>query len=103
MGKYRIIVELGLQAGVLPQFVELIRVNAAASLREAGCRRFDIFIPSDNRVVLYEEYDDKSAFESHRRTEHFREFNDAAAALVTSRQITPLAALSDDAPGRNRA
>ena len=73
----------------MPEFLNLVRANAAQSLTEPGCHRFDVCTASDGaaEVFLYEIYDDAAAFEAHLRTPHFLEFNQAVASLVTGKQV----------------
>ena len=40
-----------------------------------------------DRIVLYEIYDDRAAFEAHLRTPHFARFNEASAPLIASRSV----------------
>ena len=89
-GSFVIIVEFGLVPGSLKKFLGLIDDNANASVRdEPGCSRFDVLTPAgeQDRIVLYEIYDDRAAFEAHLRTPHFARFNEASASLIAERQI----------------
>jgi LDH2 family malate/lactate/ureidoglycolate dehydrogenase/quinol monooxygenase YgiN len=91
-GAHTILVEFKVLNGTRPRFVELVRANAASSLRdEPGCRRFDVFTPgSGNDIVLYEEYRDEAALADHGRSPHFRLFDDAVESLVISKRVTVL-------------
>lgn len=76
----------------LDRFLDLVRANAAASLRaESGCLRFDVLVPfseaPSTRVFLYEIYRDRAAFEEHLASRHFKEFDRAAAEMVTSKSV----------------
>jgi quinol monooxygenase YgiN len=73
-----------------PEFLDLVRANAVQSRTEPGCSRFDVCTASDGaaEVFLYEIYDDQAAFDTHLRTPHFLEFNQAVAPLVTSKKVT---------------
>jgi (4S)-4-hydroxy-5-phosphonooxypentane-2,3-dione isomerase len=91
VGSYVIIVEFRLVPGSLEKFLRLIEDNANASVRdEPGCTRFDVLTPAGegDKIVLYEIYDDRAAFEAHLRTPHFARFNEATAALIADRKIT---------------
>ena len=92
MTSYTILVEFTVREGTLPRFVELVRTNAAASLAgEPGCRRFEVFVPGDgDRVILYEEYRDRSAFADHCRAPHFHAFDAAVASIVVAKRVTEL-------------
>lgn len=90
MSGYVIIVDFQLKPGSLPAFRALIDENATASYaKEPGCRRFDVIEPASekDRVVLYEIYDDRAAFEAHIRTEHFASFDAASKSHVVEKTV----------------
>lgn len=89
-----IIVDFRLKPGSRDAFRRLIDENAIASVRgEPGCRRFDVLEPAGtmDQIVLYEIYDDRAAFDAHRRTAHFAAFDGASATYVKSKSITEYA------------
>ena len=90
MNPYVITVDFRLRPGAMASFRRLIDDNARASVRrEPGCRRFDVLAPKDepDRVMLYEIYDDRAAFEAHLKTPHFASFNAASAELVSEKTV----------------
>jgi quinol monooxygenase YgiN len=90
MSGYTIIVDFRLKPGTRREFRRLIDVNAKLSAtREPGCRRFDVLEPvgEDDRIVLYEIYSDRAAFDAHTKTEHFAHFDVESAGLVTSKHV----------------
>jgi (4S)-4-hydroxy-5-phosphonooxypentane-2,3-dione isomerase len=91
MGAYVILVDFRLKPGARDEFRRLIDANARDSCRnEPGCRRFDVLeLPSDAaRILLYEIYDDRAAFEAHLKTTHYDLFNRRSAEHVTEKQVT---------------
>lgn len=91
---FTIIVDFTLKPGAMGVFRQLIDSNARESCRrEPGCRRFDVLIPEGeaDRVVLYEIYDDREAFDAHLKMEHFHRFDRDSANLVVRKSVTPLA------------
>ncbi|WP_119299663.1 putative quinol monooxygenase [Dongia deserti] len=93
MNGFVIMVDFRLKPGARSDFRRLIDENARASCRdEPGCRRFDVLeSPSDtDRIVLYEIYDDRAAFQAHVNTSHFARFNEASADLVADKKVTEL-------------
>ncbi len=91
MNSFSIVVRFDLREGARDRFLQLVRANAAASVRdEPGCRRFDVLLPRDGDpscVALYEIYDDRAAFEAHMRTPHFLAFRDAVRDLVARQTV----------------
>jgi len=62
-------------------FIDAMTENAVAALRdEPGCRVFDVLEDDDDpgHFVLYENYDDRAAFEHHRTTPHFARWRSVA-------------------------
>ena len=79
-----VVVEFQLKPGAQSEFRALIDANADASVRnEPGCLQFDVLEPEGegDRVLLYEIYTDRAAFDAHRKTEHFHVFNGASGGL----------------------
>jgi (4S)-4-hydroxy-5-phosphonooxypentane-2,3-dione isomerase len=90
MKGYVVTVEFDIDPGQLDAFMRLMVENAEASRREEkGCRRFDVCRPHDvdNRVFLYEIYDDETAFRAHLLTGHFKAFAAATKDMITARKI----------------
>ena len=79
-----LIVRLRVRIEYRDEFLTGIRENAAASILEPGCRRFDVVEhPGDpERFSLYELYDDADAFERHRASAHFRRWRVVADRCV---------------------
>jgi (4S)-4-hydroxy-5-phosphonooxypentane-2,3-dione isomerase len=87
---YAITVEFTLKPGTMAAFRQLIDVNAQNSCDfEPGCQRFDVLVPfnSQDKILLYEIYDDKQAFEAHMKTDHFLSFNRDSSDLVISKSL----------------
>lgn len=90
MSGFVILVDFRLKPGAREAFRRLVDANARASASgESGCRRFDVIEPlgEADRVLLYEIYDDRAAFDAHMRTEHFARFDAACAGLVTEKLV----------------
>ena len=91
MSFYVIIVDFHLKPGARAQFRRAIDANARASCaEEPGCRRFDVLEPTSdaNRILLYEIYDSRKAFEEHLKTPHLATFEAQSASLVRQKIIT---------------
>jgi autoinducer 2-degrading protein len=99
MGGFAIIVEFDLLEGSFDLFHQEVAKNAKASkAEEPGCWVFDILIPNkdENRITLYEVYDDEAAFQAHLLSPHFKDFSNRVSGLVTDRKLTKFR-ISDDA------
>ncbi len=90
---YVVMVDFKLKPGDMTAFRKLIDSNARDSCKlEPGCRRFDVLLPreSNDRIVLYEIYDDRAAFDRHLKMEHFQQFDRASAPFVREKSVTAL-------------
>jgi len=94
---------------VLPDAVEAFRaaslVNAAASIQEPGCVRFDVVQEAGDptRFVLIEIYRGQEGAAAHKQTAHYQTWRDAVAPMMaeprTSKSyatITPAATWTRD-------
>ncbi|WP_119270158.1 putative quinol monooxygenase [Taklimakanibacter deserti] len=90
MTGYVILVDFLLKPGSKAEFRRAIDVNARASCAtERGCSRFDVVEPQGepDRILLYEIYDDRAAFEEHLKTPHLAAFEAASNHLVTKKTV----------------
>ena len=89
-GGFVIAVDFRVKPGQMAAFRKLIDANAKASVRaEPGCSRFDVCAHRNepDRILLYEIYDDRAAFDAHLKTPHFAEFNAQSAPLVAEKTV----------------
>ncbi|MCX7819449.1 MAG: antibiotic biosynthesis monooxygenase [Kiritimatiellae bacterium] len=65
----------------LADFIEATRRNHEASIREPGCRRFDVLQSADDptHFVLYEAYASEADAAAHKQTPHYAAWRDAVA------------------------
>jgi (4S)-4-hydroxy-5-phosphonooxypentane-2,3-dione isomerase len=91
-GAYINLVELDIDPGETAKFIEAIKENGAASVKEPGCREFNISVlaSNPNKVVLYEIYDNEAAVAAHRTTDHFKKYQATTAKMVTGRNVRAL-------------
>src|SRR3984957_8405533 len=77
-------VDLDIVPAEREKFLAAITENGMASVKEPGCRRFDILnLASDpNHFLLYEIYDNEAALKAHRETEHFKKYMAATAKMI---------------------
>ena len=94
MSPFVIVVEFKIRNGQMAAFRKLMDENARASCRdEPGCQRFDVLTSSKdpNVILLYEIYDDRAAFEAHKKTRHFLVFDKDSAPLVAGKVVNDYA------------
>ena len=94
MNRFAIIVDFSLEDGSFDRFHSCVLENAEKSVAlETGCHQFDVLIPDgdQSRIVLYEIYEDAEAFEAHKRTPHFLQFDADTKELVQDRSLSSFA------------
>lgn len=87
---FAVTVTFKIKAGHWDGFLPLMRDNARTSLREEpACRHFDVCTEPEraHEVFLYELYDNAAAFQDHLKSDHFRTFDAAVAAMIESKHI----------------
>jgi len=69
-------------------FMKKLSDNAREARKEPGCRQFEVLVdPKDRtKVMLFEVYNDESAFEAHQQTPHFKKYVAEAVPLLASRE-----------------
>jgi (4S)-4-hydroxy-5-phosphonooxypentane-2,3-dione isomerase len=85
-------VELDIVPADRDKFLDAIKENASASVKEPGCRQFDIHVlASDpNHFFLYEVYENEAAYMAHRETEHFKKYFATTANMIAKRVPRPM-------------
>jgi autoinducer 2-degrading protein len=86
------VVELEVAPAELDKFLAALKENAAASIKEPGCRRYDFMqsASAPNQIWIYEVYENAAAVQAHRETEHFKKYVAATKDLVLKRQSRPM-------------
>src|SRR5262245_10282682 len=104
MSAYVILVDFRLKPGSRAVFRQAIDANARASCRtEPGCRRFDVLEPAGepDRILLYEIYDSRRAFEEHLKASHLAAFEAASAGLVNHKTVTECSLVCEGSKGES--
>jgi quinol monooxygenase YgiN len=87
---YVLVVDFVVKPEHVETFTAAIRENARASREtEPRCRQFDVCVAPDDpaKIVLYEVYDDKAAFEAHLKTAHFLAFKPKLDAWLAVNKV----------------
>src|SRR5262245_23976590 len=100
-GLYVAAIDLDIKPADMAKFLEAIKENAAASVKEPGCRMFNIHVSEKdpNHVFLYEVYDNAAAIESHRQTAHFKKYAATTKDMVAKREVRPMKAVALNSKG----
>ena len=84
--------DLDIVPAEMDKFIAAIKENGAATVKEPGCRQFDILVLASNpsHVFLYEVYDNEAAYKAHRETDHFKKYAATTANMVAKREARPM-------------
>jgi (4S)-4-hydroxy-5-phosphonooxypentane-2,3-dione isomerase len=95
------IVDLNIKPADLASFLVAAKENAAASVKDPGCREFNIVVSrtDPNNVVFFEVYDNEAALDVHRATDHYKKYQAAAASMVASRNLKAMAPIALNSSG----
>jgi (4S)-4-hydroxy-5-phosphonooxypentane-2,3-dione isomerase len=89
-------VDLEIAPAELEKFIEALKENGAATIKEAGCRQYDISqsAGNPNQVFIYEVYENEAAVQAHRTSEHFKKYSAATKDMVVKRQSRPMVSVA---------
>lgn len=103
---YVAIVDLDIVPAERKTFLAAARENARASIKEPGCRQYDVLLSADdpNHVVIYEVFDDEAAAQAHQTSDHFKEYWAATVNIAkrSGRLMRPVSLNSRDAAIKDR-
>jgi autoinducer 2-degrading protein len=75
------------------KFIEALKENGVATIKETGCRQFDISqsASNPNQVFIYEGYEIEAAVQAHRASDHFKKYLAATKDIaVVKREVRPM-------------
>ncbi|MDR3496005.1 MAG: antibiotic biosynthesis monooxygenase [Ancalomicrobiaceae bacterium] len=79
------LVEIRVKPNRIDDFLRVFRLNHEGSLREPGCRRFDVLQDPDDptHFTIYEAYVDAAAVRFHKTTPHYLAVKAALEDIMT--------------------
>jgi autoinducer 2-degrading protein len=94
-------IDIDVVPGQIDDYLAAIKENGAASVKEPGCREFDITVSQKdpNHVFILEVYDDAAAQEAHRQTDHFKKYAATTKEMVAKRDLHPLSSVAMNIKG----
>ena len=95
-GVYINAVDLVIIPSEMSKFVEAIKENASNSVKEPGCREFNVLVLANrpNHVFLFEVYDNEAALAAHRETAHFKKFFATAGGMIADRNVRAMSVIA---------
>jgi quinol monooxygenase YgiN len=88
--------EIDVVDGQIDKFKDAAKTHAAASVKDPGCREFDITVSQtkDNHVLLLSAFDDAAALATHQATDHYKAFQAATKGIISASTATPLSSVA---------
>jgi (4S)-4-hydroxy-5-phosphonooxypentane-2,3-dione isomerase len=88
--------EIDVVDGQIDKFKDAAKTHAAASVKDPGCREFDITVSQtkDNHVLLLSAFDDAAALAAHQATDHYKAFQAATKGIISASTATPLSSVA---------
>lgn len=83
-------VTLDFNDGAMAGYLELAHQHKGRVLKnEPGCQQFDILIPDDteNRVHLFEVYDDEAALQIHMNSDYMQMYREKSGPMLANRVL----------------
>jgi quinol monooxygenase YgiN len=89
-------VDLEIAPPELEKFIEALKENGAATIKEAGCRQYDILqsASNPNQIFIYEVYENEAAVQAHRASDHFKKYLATTKDMVIKRQSRPMVSVA---------
>ena len=74
------------------KYIGLAKETAAVSVKDPGCREFNIAVSpkNPNHVYIFEIWENAAALDAHRATDHLKAYLSATKDMVAKRDITPM-------------
>jgi autoinducer 2-degrading protein len=78
------------------KFMAALKDNAAATIKEPGCRELDITVSQKypHHVFVFEVYNNAAAWNSHQTTAHFLKFYGFTAQMMTRLDLRPFSSVA---------
>jgi len=94
-------VEYDIVPGQVDNFLAALKENGAASVKEPGCREFDIAVSQKdpNHVLIVEVYNDAAAAQAHRETDHFKKYAATTKDMIAKREVRSFSSIAMNIKG----
>lgn len=88
--------EIDVADGQIAKFNDAAKSHAADSVKDPGCREFNIAQSQikDNHVLLLSAFDDAAALAAHQATDHYKAFQATTKSIVTQSTTLPLSSVA---------
>jgi|HubBroStandDraft_6_1064221.scaffolds.fasta_scaffold198298_2 autoinducer 2-degrading protein len=88
--------EIDVADGQLDAFKDAATTHAVASVKDPGCREFDVTVSQtkDNHVLLFSAFDDAAALAANQASDHYKAYQAAIKNIVSQSVALPLSSVA---------
>jgi autoinducer 2-degrading protein len=88
--------EIDVADGQLDTFKDAAKTHAVASVKDPGCREFDITVSQtkNNHVLLFSAFDDAAALAANQASDHYKAYQAAIKSIVSQSAALPLSSVA---------
>lgn len=95
-------INLDIKPDQFDKFMAAAKENAAASVKDPGCREFNVLVANNDphHVMFFEVYDNAAALDAHRQTDHYKKYQETTKDMVAKRDIRQLSSVAMNLKGQ---
>lgn len=88
--------EIDVADGQIDKFKDAAKAHAEASVKDPGCREFDITVSQtkDSHVLLFSAFDDAAALAANQASDHYKAYQAAIKSIVSHSAALPLSSVA---------
>ena len=88
--------EIDVVDGQIDKFKDMAKTHAEASVKDAGCREFDVVVSQtkNNHVLLLSAFDDAAALAANQASDHYKAYQAATKGIISQSTVQPLSSVA---------
>jgi autoinducer 2-degrading protein len=88
--------EIDVVDGQIDKFKDIAKTHAEASVKDPGCREFDVVVSQtkNNHVLLLSAFDDAAALVANQASDHYKAYQAAAKGIISQSTALPLSSVA---------
>ena len=88
--------EIDVVDGQIDKFKDMAKTHAEASVKDPGCREFDVVVSQtkNNHVLLLSAFDDAAALAANQASDHYKAYQAATKGIISQSTVQPLSSVA---------
>ena len=88
--------EIDVVDGQIDKFKDMAKTHAEASVKDPGCREFDVVVSQtkNNHVLLLSAFDDAAALAANQASDHYKAYQAATKGIISQSTAQPLSSVA---------